>query len=122
MLDVIPAGGERTLEDRDDTGLHFGRGQARISPDNADHRNVDARENIYRRAEQNDRADQKQHHRENNECIRPRERKFHYPHTHSFSVSGVAARISRSVSVQLKSSSNRSAVPGTARLATLVGS
>src|SRR5437667_8836338 len=81
MLDVIDAGGERSLEDRYDTRLHFRRRQACIAPDDADDRNVDAREDINRCAEQNDRADQKQHQREYDERIRACERQFYYPHT-----------------------------------------
>ncbi len=124
MLDVIDAGGERSLEDRDDTCFHLGRHQAGIGPDDADDRNVDAREDIDRRTEQNDRADQKQHQREHDERIRARESEFYDPHKEppSSHHSNVAARISRSESVHLKSSSNLRLAPGTARLAILLAS
>jgi hypothetical protein len=43
MLDVIDAGGERTLEDRDDSCFHLRGRQAGIGPDNADDRDVERR-------------------------------------------------------------------------------
>ncbi len=80
MLDVIDTGGERPLKDRDDTCFHLGRYQAGVAPDNADDRNVDAREDVDRRTEQSHRTDQKQHQREHDECIRARQSKSYYPH------------------------------------------
>src|ERR1700676_882295 len=80
MLDVIDAGGERTLKDRDNTGFHLCGCQAGIRPDDADDWDVDAREDINRRAEQNHRADQQQHQRQHDERVRARESKSYYPH------------------------------------------
>src|SRR6266849_2746449 len=85
MFDVIDAGSERAFEDRDNTRFHLGRYQAGIGPDDADDRNVDAREDVYRRTEQNHWADQKQHQREHDERVRARESKFYDPHKQSLS-------------------------------------
>ena len=45
VLDVVDGGGERALGDVDDALRHVLRGQARVLPDDAHHRNVDVREN-----------------------------------------------------------------------------
>src|SRR5258708_27305691 len=121
MFDVIDAGCERAFEDRDNTRFHLSRHQAAVAPDHADERNVDARENINRRAEQSLRTDQQQYQRKHDECVGARESKSYDPHRQS-SFSKVADRISRSMRVPLKSRPNLSVAPGTARPATLLAS
>src|ERR1700730_5325914 len=94
MLDVIDARGKRSLEDRDDTCFHLGRHQPGIGPDDADDWNVDAREDIYRRAEQNHGADQKQHQREHDERVRAGKSESYYPHKESSSPCGMRMMLS----------------------------
>ena len=48
VLDVVDRGGQRSLEDGDDALLHLLRRKAAVTPDDADDRNIDVRENIDR--------------------------------------------------------------------------
>src|ERR1700730_15115308 len=111
MLDVIDTGGERPLEDRDNTCFHLRRHQACIGPDNADYRNVDAREDIYWCTEQNHGADQKQHQREHDERVRAGKSEPYYPHKESSSPFGMRMMLSlflTSIASQTATTSPRS--------------
>src|ERR1700737_4855091 len=111
MLDVIDTGGERSLEDRDNTCFHLRRHEAGIGPDDADDRNVDAREDIYRCTEQNHGTDQKQHQREHDERVRAGKSESYYPHRESSSPCGMRMMLSlflTSIALQTATSAPRS--------------
>ena len=59
MLDVVDRRGERALLCVNDALLNLSRAQTGVVPDNADHRNVDGRENVSRRLDQDKRRHQK---------------------------------------------------------------
>ena len=80
MLDIVDVGGQRAFVVRGDAVGHVLGGKAVIRPDDADHRDVDVREDIGRRAEYRERADDEDQHRENHECVGAAQRELDDPH------------------------------------------
>jgi hypothetical protein len=80
VLDVVDGGGQTALVDgRDAVGHVFGR-QARVIPDDADHRNIDFRQHVDRRGQQHEwrrQQDQNGHH---DERVWPLKRNVDDPH------------------------------------------
>ncbi len=77
VFDVIDRGGQRTLERRGDAPGHLVRRQAGIAPDNADDGDADLGENIRRRAQSRQRADDQKQQREHDESIGSAQRNAH---------------------------------------------
>ena len=85
VLDVVDGGGQRPLALVDDAVGHlFGR-EAGVLPDDGDDRDVDVREDVGRRVEDSDGAENHQQQRKDSEGIRPSKREADYPHIFSAS-------------------------------------
>ena len=76
MLDIVDAGGQRALVEGHDAARHVIRRQAGIAKDDADHRNVDAREDVNRRAEGRPDAEDHDQQRHDDECVGSSKRKL----------------------------------------------
>ena len=74
MLDVVDGGGQRALEGRGDAAGHLVGRQAGVLPDDADHRNADVGEDVGRRAQSGERADDQDQQRQHDERIGARQR------------------------------------------------
>src|SRR5437667_250689 len=80
MLDIINGGGKRSLRDANDPVGHVLRHEAVIVPDDADHRNVDVRENVRWGAENCQRPHNYDEYRHHHKCIWPPQRQSDNPH------------------------------------------
>ncbi len=80
MLNVADQRGQSALGVADNAVRHFLRGQALVLPDDADDGNVDVRQNVDRRAQNHDRAENKNQQRHHNECVRAPQRQSNDPH------------------------------------------
>ena len=74
MLDVVDGGRQRALERRRDAPRHLIGRQAGILPDDADHRNADVGEDVGRRPQRRQRADDQDQQRQHDERIGARQR------------------------------------------------
>src|SRR5437016_5093446 len=80
MLDIINGGGKRSLRDANDPVGHVLRHEAVIVPDDADHRNVDVRENVRWGAENCQRPHNYDEYRHHHKCIWPPQCQSDNPH------------------------------------------
>src|SRR5580698_7537065 len=80
MLDVVHVRGECAFVVRRDAIGHVLGGKAVKRPDDADHRDVDVREDVGRRAHDGERPEDEQEDRENDEGIRPPQGESDDPH------------------------------------------
>ena len=70
VVDVIDCGGEGSFMGKDESLFDVFGAQARVAPDDADHRNVNGRKNVRRGAQQNKRRQQKKKHGCHDERVR----------------------------------------------------
>src|SRR5438067_319270 len=89
MLDVVNCGAQRTLVIIKEPLLDLLRIQARILPNDANHRDVDGGENVRRGVEQDERRHQQEHQRPDHEGIGAAQRKTYNPHNMTASLISV---------------------------------
>jgi len=80
VLDVINRGGQYALVDRNDMVGHLLRGQAGVVPDHTYDRDIDFREDVRWRLENNYWADDQNQKRHYDEGVRAPKGKFNNPH------------------------------------------
>ena len=80
VIDIGDHGGKRALIGRSDALFHFFGAQAGIIPQRGNHRDVDIRENVGRRAQNDQRADEQDQKRHHNERVGALQRDINYPH------------------------------------------
>ena len=80
VLDVVDGGGEGPLADGDDALLHLLGRDAAVGPDDADHRDVDHREDVGGRREDGDAAQDGDEHRHHHEGVGAPQRQPDDPH------------------------------------------
>ncbi len=80
VLDVVHCRRQRALDVVDDARGHLFGGQAAVVPHHRDHRDVDAGQDVHRRAKNGERSQDQQDERQHDEGVRPAERDADDPH------------------------------------------
>ena len=80
VLDVVYGGGQTALVDRRDALTDFLSRQPGIVPHDADHRNVDFREDVGRHLGEHERSSEKNQQRHDQEGVGPAQRNLNDPH------------------------------------------
>ena len=80
VFNVVDGGGQNAFVDAGQPAFHFLRVEARVLPGDGDHRNIDVREDVGRRAQDHDRANNENKQRQHDEGVGAIECDLNNPH------------------------------------------